>query len=209
MNDEKMDTHDQDFSDPRACDPLSETDPASAEQECGFDLAIPDEGPNAPPVADAPADPALSADPLSDPDSDPSPDPATDAEAGIEQLRDELNQLRAALAAKDRFWERLGSECEEFGALYPNTPLSSVPDAVWSDVQRGIPLAAAYAIAEKRRLYTEALAKQSNAENQNRSTGALDTANADYYTPGEVRAMSARQVRDNYQKIMQSMQRWH
>ena len=120
-----------------------------------------------------------------------------------------MTRLRAELSQKDRLWERLGAECEEFGTLYPDTPLSTLPDPVWKDVARGIPLAAAYALAEKRRLYTEALAQKSNRENQARSSGALNTADADYFTPGEVRAMSADEVRTNYQKIMLSMQKWH
>ena len=103
----------------------------------------------------------------------------------------------------------MGSECEEFHTLYPQTPLSALPDSVWQDVKQGVPLAAAYALAERRRAYTEALANSKNEQNKKCSTGALSATENEYFTPGEVRAMTQGEVRANYQKIMLSMQTWH
>ena len=113
-----------------------------------------------------------------------------------------------AFAQKEAFWTRAGEECDEFRTLYPDVSLKTLPDSVWEDVKKGIPLSAAYALAEKRRIYTEAIAAQSNAENQKRSTGAVLATENEYFSPSEVRAMSPDEVHANYHKIMRSMQSW-
>ncbi len=154
-------------------------------------------------------DPEISAD--SDPHSDPdhSAPAQADPEEQLRQLRDELRQLRAELAQQDALLSRMGAECEEFYALYPQTPISSLPDNVWDDVKQGIPLAAAYALAERRRAYTQALADSTNKQNVKCSSGALSSTENEYFSPAEVRAMTQAEVRANYQKIMRSMQKWN
>ena len=158
---------------------------------------------------DPDTDPGISQDPLPDPDSDPAAPFGASAEERLELLRGELNTLRRELAARDAFFGRIGGECEEFRSLYPDTPLSAIPDSVWESVRGGIPIAAAYALAEKKRQLTEEKASQINLENAKRSTGSLERTETSYFSPTEVRAMTPRQVRDNYQKIMLSMQKWH
>ncbi len=158
--------------------------------------------------ADAPVDPEISTDPDPNSDSDPAAPLAAAPEEQLRQLRDELRELRAEMAQKDAILSRMGDECAEFHTLYPKTPLSSVPDDVWRDVKQGVPLAAAYALAERRRAYTEALADSTNKKNEKCSTGAVTPTENEYFTPGEVRAMSQSEVRANYQKIMRSMQKW-
>ncbi len=157
----------------------------------------------------ASVDPEISAD--SDPHSDP--DHSAPAEADpteqLRQLRDELRQLRAEMAQQDAILSRMGAECEEFHMLYPQTPISSLLDNVWDDVKQGIPLAAAYALAERRRAYTQALADSTNKQNSKCSSGALVSTENEYFSPSEVRAMSQAEVRANYQKIMRSMQKWN
>jgi len=144
---------------------------------------------------------------------DPDPDLASSseeaAEGGLEQLRAELRELKQALGARDAFLTRLGEECEEFASLFPETPLSSLPDDVWKDVNRGIPLAAAYALTERRRVLREALAKESNHANKQRSVGAVTGEEEGFFSPSEVREMSQDEVRTNYATILKSMKRWN
>ena len=92
---------------------------------------------------------------------------------------------------------------------YPETPLSSLPDAVWADVQAGVPMAAAFALAERRRLRLEEKAAKSNAENKKTAPEGLFGGEKCYFSPSEVRAMSPAQVRANYEKIIYSMQKWN
>lgn len=159
------------------------------------------------------ADPSLDREIPADPDPYTDPDHSASAQADPEEqlrrLRDELKQLRAEMAQQDALLSKMGAECEEFHTLYPQTPISSLPDNVWADVKRGIPLAAAYALAERRRAYTEALADSANKKNGQCSTGALASTENEYFSPSEVRAMSQAEVRANYQKIMRSMQKWN
>ena len=88
-------------------------------------------------------DPSLSEN--SDQDSDPDRESSEqDSSRELERLRGELKNLQDQLALKDARLGQISAEFEEFNTLYPNTPLSSLGDRVWADVQRGIPVAAAH-----------------------------------------------------------------
>ena len=138
---------------------------------------------------------------------DPGADPADSAE--LSRLREELTRLREELARKESVSFRLGRECAEFRDLYPETPLSSVPDEVWNAVRDGVPLPAAFALAERRRERLEQAAKDSNRRNLARSSGDLGQEAPGYFSPEEVRRMSRDEVRENYSNILLSMQNWH
>ena len=151
----------------------------------------------------------LHADPTEDLDPASRSVPPTPALDRMEALERELAELKNALLRQTAEEIRMERECDEFSQLYPNTPLESLPDSVWSDVRRGIPIAAAYALAERRKLCDRQLADQINAQNQMRSAGSLNGTQDNYFSPAEVREMSPAEVRKNYQKIMQSMPKWH
>ena len=138
---------------------------------------------------------------------DPGADPADSAE--LSRLREELTRLREELARKESVSFRLRRECAEFRDLYPETPLSSVPDGVWNAVRDGVPLPAAFALAERRRERLEQAAKDSNRRNLARSSGELGQEAPGYFSPEEVRRMSRDEVRENYSNILLSMQKWH
>ena len=150
--------------------------------------------------------------PAEDPDQNSDPDhgasPAQNETGELERMRDELTRLQNELALRDARLEQISREFEEYNTLYPNTPLSSLSDGVWEDVRRGIPIAAAYALERRRREHTAQAAALSNSQNASRSAGALKPTPSDYYSPDEVRAMSQSEIRANYQKIIQSMQKW-
>lgn len=213
MNDEKMDSIDQNVPNANQCDPIPQDGDQDANELADSNLANSDEGTDA--VA-FPSDSENSADHLEIPlhpqensDSDPAASLASDPQLGLEQVRRELSQLREAIAEKNAFWNRIGNDYAEFQSLFPGTSLDSISDTTWEDVRRGIPLAAAYALAEKRRLCLEAEAQKSNAENQKKAFGPIAGGENDYFSSREVRAMSQDEVRANYHKIMKSMQKWH
>ena len=147
------------------------------------------------------ADPSPASDPA---DADP-PNPTEQ----LEQLRNELKALRAEIAARNERLAKLGAEYAEFQTLYPNTSLDALDESVMADVRRGIPVAAAYALSERRRIRAEEQAALSNAENSRRTAGAIHATDEDYYSPDEVRKMSRSEVRENYPKILASMKKWH
>lgn len=148
--------------------------------------------------------------PASDPDagSSPLPSASEDPLGELESLRQELKSLRAEMTQRQAVMDRIGRECLELEELYPNTNLNSLPDDVWESVRRGTPIAAAYALSLRRRERTEELARVRNEENRARSTGSLEAPRPGYFSPEEVRSMSAEEVRRNYSSILLSMQKW-
>ena len=130
--------------------------------------------------------------------------------AELESLRREVSELRAALAAKEQEQQNTLREIGEFHRLFPDIPVSDVPDGVWDSVERGIPLSAAYALYEKKQQASEGRAEEINRRNASLSAGKAGKHTAgEYFSPDEVRAMSQRQVHDNYRAIMDSMKHWH
>ena len=138
-------------------------------------------------------------------------DPATQ-ESELEQLRGELKQLREELAARDARLQRdsrIEKEYAEFCELYPDVSVSSLPEEIWKRVDAGTSLAAAYALAERKRAISLKKATESNESNRTRSAGAVNNAQSTEFSPAEVRAMTSQEVRANLSKIMRSMQKWH
>ena len=206
MNDDRFSAQDADPLGPLPGDPVPPSDPGEA-GPAGTPPPLGDgEGDGA---ADAAEDPRIPADPVQDPDPDPSAAAGGDAEDELARVRRELNELRGRLSRQEAFFARADRECEEFRTLYPDVSLSTLPDSVWRSVGDGIPIAAAYALAERRRAHSEELAQASNAENRARSAGAAKNAESVEFSPAEVRAMTPAEVRANLPKIMRSMQKWH
>lgn len=98
------------------------------------------------------------------------------------------------------------AEVAELGELYPFVRLSEIPAEVWTSP---LPLSAAYALYERKSEQVRQAAERANRRNADRSTGALSLGCEPYFTPEEVRAMSQKEVRENYDAILRSMKRWH
>ena len=128
----------------------------------------------------------------------------------VENMRNELERLRSELTEKRSHLEKMDREYSEFSELYPDVRISSLPDSVWQSVNAGVPLAAAYALEARRAELAAKKAGIVNTENSQMSSGALNSDNyKDYFSPAEVKAMSPREVRANYTKIISSMSKCH
>lgn len=126
-----------------------------------------------------------------------------------EPLRAEIERLRAYIEKSDADRQRSIGELEEFGRLYPDTALDDIPDEVWEKVGGGLPLSAAFAVYERERFLLESFAKEVNDRNSALSAGnAGSSPKSDYFSPDEVRAMSHKEVRENYANIRRSMDYW-
>lgn len=180
-----------------------------AEALCGEESSA-DPGGAAEALAACPPDSASGAPADSDPAgvaSDPGAVPGDPAE--LSELREELTRLREELSRKEEASFRLGRECAEFRELYPEVPLTSVPDDVWDAVRDGVPLPAAFALAERKRLLLDRTATESNRRNRSRSSGEVGQETPGYFSFEEVRRMTRDEVRENYSNILLSMQKWH
>lgn len=136
----------------------------------------------------------------------------SEQESGTDELtalRNEISSLRAELESRDRALSRMHDEISEFSELYPDRVLTSLPSEVWDGVRAGLPLAASVAFYEAKQRRREAIAAEINQRNSEASSGSVDGADIDYYSPDEVRAMNAAQVRQNYSKILDSMKLWN
>lgn len=145
-----------------------------------------------------------------DPDGVPAPD-GTSVEADREDLADlrkEVSRLRALLSEQAERAERMRAECAELWELYPSLSPDTLPDEVWEAVEKGVPIAAAVALSERRKFLTAQKAEIAKLENRMRSTGAVEREKNGYFSPEEVRAMNRLEVRENYQSILKSMQKW-
>lgn len=125
-------------------------------------------------------------------------------------LRGELEALKIELEEKKKTFERMSREIGEFSEIFPERSVSSIPDSVWESVKAGIPLAAAYALYERKNAVRADTANRINERNGSVSTGSVGrTSTENFYTPDEVRAMSRSEVRKNYSKIIESMKKWN
>lgn len=127
-----------------------------------------------------------------------------------EELLEELRVLREELAEKKRAFEKMSRDIGEFETLFPEKNVNEIPDSVWESVKTGIPLAAAYALYERKNAIRIDAAKVTNLANSARTTGPIGKdVTENYYTPDEVRAMSRAEVKRNYSKILESMKKWN
>ena len=120
-----------------------------------------------------------------------------------------MTRLEERIAEREATYRRLERECAEFRRLYPETPLSALTDKVWEDVQAGVPMAAAFALDERKRFVLAAEAERTNRENKKVAPEGLSGGEEVFFSPSEVRQMTPAQVRKNYEKIIQSMEKWN
>ena len=117
-------------------------------------------------------------------------------------MREEIRAARRSLIDRE-------AELEEFRSLWPDVSLASLPDVVLQDVERGVPLAAAYALMERRRQNLAKVAEAANTVNRLRSSGSAEGDSSGFLSAAEVRAMTPEQVRKHYRQILLSMPKWH
>ena len=183
--------------------PVSEADetalPAGEANETDLSAGEADETDLPAGEADEPAPPKL-----------PSDNPPTDMAQELARLREQVTSLRETLASQKAAYQRAGAEYAEFFSLFPAVSLSALPDDVWQSVQKGVPLAAAYALEERRAAVQAEKAQKVNQINREKSSGALNpTGNSDNFSLAEVRDMTPDEVRANFDKIMESVTQWH
>ncbi len=137
-------------------------------------------------------------------------DPLAALTAEKEALLEELSLLRAeheALRNEYAARESQRRQQQEFHALYPEVELDALPDEVVA--QTALPLAAAYALYERRQERERARAEAANLRNAQKSSGdARHDGDSDgEYSLEEIRRMSPGQVRSRYQTILHSLKK--
>lgn len=130
--------------------------------------------------------------------------------AELDRLREEVRKLNERLAEKEAQSERIAAELGAFSENFPNVDIKSVPEDVWESVRAGNSLAASYALYTHRVNREQALMRERNEKNAYRSAGRVGKSTSnEYFTPDEVKKMSASEVKANYTKIIESMKKWN
>lgn len=130
-------------------------------------------------------------------------------ESEIETLRKQNEELMRELEERKKLTSRLESEISEFSDMFPDVPLGDIPDGVWAEVKSGLPLSAAYARHERKRVIEEKRAEKANNSARESSSGSVSGSTDYYYTADQVRKMSASEVKKNYSHIINSMKHWN
>lgn len=126
----------------------------------------------------------------------------------IAALSARIEELEAELERREELSERMTRECEEFEQYFPDISLRTLPESVWERVHAGVPLAAAYALYERGVQNQKKQTEEREARAASCSLGLPGAAEGNYFSPAQVRAMSRREVRDNYDRIFESMRHW-
>lgn len=126
----------------------------------------------------------------------------------LEMLRKRVAELEKELTGRKEQWERAGKEWNELIGCFPDITPEAVPDSVWQQVRSGVPLAAAYALYDRKLRQRNGNAQVCNDRNGQQSPGGLQDGADGYLSPTQVRAMSRREVRENYDRIFASMRHW-
>lgn len=121
----------------------------------------------------------------------------------IRALKTEIQRLQAVLTAK----ETKARETLEFSLLYPGIPLDGLPLEVKE--AEGLPLAAAYALYERKKLLLCKRAEAINAQNVAKASGQVchDGGEDGSFTLEEVRRMTPGQIHRHYQSVLNSLKR--
>lgn len=205
MNDEKIVLENEKTSPCQTCDPTEEKNaPQTDENYASQETALC--------YGEDEADAGILTDTGTNSDSNCESSDSAAPTNELDELRGELTRLRQELAERDARLlknEQIERTYAEFCDLYPNIPIASLPKEVWKNVENGTSLAAAYALAERKRAISLQKAADANANNRARSAGAVHNAQSVEYSPAEVRAMSSSEVREKLPQIMRSMQKWH
>ncbi len=112
------------------------------------------------------------------------------------------------MAERERQSTRVERECAEFERYFPEVALRYVPDEVWEQVHAGVPLAAAYALYDRGRKNAEHADAAARERCALMPTVLGETGGQEYFSPAQVRAMNSREVRENYDRIFESMRHW-
>ena len=125
-------------------------------------------------------------------------------------LEEQILALEGELERKKAEADKKASEYTEFKKLYPDVNENDLDPEVTDMVNGGVPLAAAYALYEKKQAQRNAEAVAHNKATKSGGFGSLGrNSDNEFYTPDEVRAMTRADVRKNYQQILRSMENWH
>ena len=144
-------------------------------------------------------------------------EPEVEAEISNEDeilaLKAEIEDLRAQLVAREqeeKIKTRMNTELAEFEEYFPEISLDEIPDEVWEKVKGGASLSASYSLFKRKKELESKKVRDLNEKNRKMSAGSVAGGDGEkYYSPAEVKRMTPAQVKNNYDRILESMRHWN
>lgn len=103
----------------------------------------------------------------------------------------------------------LSEEIKRFRELFPNVAASDIPDCVWEDMEKGIPLPYAYSLYTLTGESNNAYAATVNERNSRAAVPPItEGADEGELSMDEVENMSAAAVKKNFPRILRSISKW-
>lgn len=103
----------------------------------------------------------------------------------------------------------LSEDVKQFRALFPDVAAEDIPETVWADMEKGIPLAYAYALYSltegKNSIYAEGVNKRNNQVSPPPMGEGTDEGEL---SMEEVEAMSPKAIKNNFSRILRSIGKW-
>ena len=134
-------------------------------------------------------------------------------EEEILALRAEIENLRAQLVAREqeeKIKTRMNTELAEFEEYFPEVALEQIPDEVWEKVKGGASLSASYSLFKRKKELESKKVRDLNEKNRKMSAGSVAGGDGEkYFSPAEVKRMTSAQVKNNYDRILESMRHWN
>ncbi len=107
--------------------------------------------------------------------------------------------------------EKMEADIALFHSLFPETKAESIPQEVWDRVEKGESLAASFALYTVMKEKEEEKIRAVNAENEKKAPPRIrhDGAEAEYFSPEAVKSMTRKEIKENYDAILRSMEKWN
>ena len=125
----------------------------------------------------------------------------------VEVLRTELAELKALIMGREEA-SAPPVITDAFRRLYPAVSEAEIPDEVFLEAGKGMPLEAAYALYERRQAMRQKTADAVNRRNAAGGWGRAEVEDEGFLSPDEVREMSRDEVKKHYARIVESMKHW-
>ena len=107
--------------------------------------------------------------------------------------------------------KKMEADVALFHSLFPEVKAESIPDEVWEMVEKGESLAASYALFTVKKQREEEKIRAVNEENQKKAPPRIrhDGAESEYFSPEAVKGMTRKEIKENYDAILNSMEKWN
>ena len=126
----------------------------------------------------------------------------------IKNAKSEKNAARSERRKAEKE-NQLAEEIRQFRNLFPDVAAEDIPESVWVDMERGIPLPYAYALVVLSDSKQNDYAKDINDRNTNGAPPPVGESTEDgEISMEEVEAMSPKAIKNNFGRILRSIGKW-